>query len=170
MSILDKWAKSVSKKEEAEVNKAMEEQKSSRSYKEVPKGSYEVVVDKLEIGQASWGDDQINIWFKIIDGEYANSRLFYSGSFDDHFEHGINSTAILLSQLLNDALTPAKIAVILGHFDDDMGRIEEFLEDCAEEVDTCTFDIDYDIQHNKSKTTGKTYTNHFYTVTGVYEK
>lgn len=168
MSMMEKWADTVSKKEEAAINKAMEEQKNNQRYKEVPKGDYSVVVDKLEVGQASWGDDQIDIWFKIIDGEFKNSRLFYSGSFDDHFEHGINSTAILLSQLLDEALSPAKIAVIISH-SDDIDRISDFLADCAEEVEKLSYDITYDIQKSKAKN-GKIYTNHFYTVTAVYDQ
>ena len=112
----EKYGSKVSAKEAKAIQKAMDEQKENRNkFKEVPAGEYKVVVDKLELGETSWGDPQITLWFKITDGEFKNSRIFYNGSFDDHFEHGINSTAILLADLLDDEeLTSAQIAVILG--------------------------------------------------------
>ena len=88
MSRLDKWKKKVSAKEEAAVQKAMEEQKANQaSYREVPSGTYAVVVDTMEVGESTWGESQINISFKITEGEYKNSRIFYNGTFDDHFSH-----------------------------------------------------------------------------------
>ena len=99
----EKYGSKVSAKEAKAIQKAMDEQKENRNkFKEVPAGEYKVVVDKLELGETSWGDPQITLWFKITDGEFKNSRIFYNGSFDDHFEHGINSTAILLADLLDD--------------------------------------------------------------------
>ena len=117
----EKYGSKVSAKEAKAIQKAMDEQKENRNkFKEVPAGEYKVVVDKLELGETSWGDPQITLWFKITDGEFKNSRIFYNGSFDDHFEHGINSTAILLADLLDDEeLTSAQIAVILGKFEED---------------------------------------------------
>ena len=117
----EKYGKKVSAKEARAIQKAMDEQKENRNrFKEVPAGEYKVVVEKLEIGETSWGDSQITLWFKITDGQFKNSRIFYNGSFDEHFEHGINSTAILLADLLDDEeLTSAQIAVILGKFEED---------------------------------------------------
>lgn len=50
----------------------------SGDYKEVPHGTYEVSVDKMELTESKKGDPMVSIWFKILSGEYANSRLFFN--------------------------------------------------------------------------------------------
>ena len=45
-------------------------------YKEVPFGSYEVKVEKLELTESKKGDPMVTIWFKIITGDYKNSLIF----------------------------------------------------------------------------------------------
>lgn len=46
-------------------------------YKEVPHGTYEVAIEKLELTESKKHDPMVSIWFKIVgDGEYKNSRLF----------------------------------------------------------------------------------------------
>lgn len=170
MSKLSKWKKKVSAEEEAAVKKAMDEQaQNQRTYREVPAGIYSVVVDKMEVGESSWGDDQINISFKIVDGEFKNSRIFYNGTFDEHFSHGINATAKLLADMLDDGTIEAsEIAVILGHGIDEAA---EFLADAAEECESLSYDLDYDIQESKktNPNTGKPYLNKYYAINDVYD-
>lgn len=46
-------------------------------YKEVPHGTYEVAIEKLELTESKKHDPMVSIWFEIVgDGEYKNSRLF----------------------------------------------------------------------------------------------
>lgn len=47
-------------------------------FKEVPKGEYVVSVDKMELAESKKGDPMVSIWFKILEGEYKNSRLFFN--------------------------------------------------------------------------------------------
>lgn len=47
-------------------------------YKEVPVGTYEVSIDKMELVESKKGDPMVSIWFKILNGEYKNSRLFFN--------------------------------------------------------------------------------------------
>lgn len=47
-------------------------------YKEVPFGKYEVSVDKMELVESRKGDPMVTIWFKILSGEFKNSRLFFN--------------------------------------------------------------------------------------------
>ena len=168
----EKYKKNVSAKEAKAIQKAMDEQKQNRNrFKEVPAGTYHVEVDKLELGESSWGDPQISIWFKITEGEYKNNRIFYNGTFDDHFEHGINSTAILLADLLDDEdLTSAEIAVILGKFDDDQTVVNDFLADASEIVEELSYDLDYTTTYSKkTNSKGQPYVNHTYEILDVYE-
>ena len=76
-----KWDKAVDKEGLKEDIKAASE--NSSSFKEVPVGTYEVKVEKMEIvetGEKSKnpGMPMVSIWFKILAGEYKGSLIFYN--------------------------------------------------------------------------------------------
>ena len=48
----------------------------SGDFKEVPHGSYEVAITKLELAVSKKGNPMVTCWFKILDGDYKNSLLF----------------------------------------------------------------------------------------------
>ncbi|MED4061683.1 DUF669 domain-containing protein [Priestia megaterium] len=48
----------------------------SGDYKEVPFGTYEVKVEKLELVESKKGDPMVSIWFKILAGDFKNSLIF----------------------------------------------------------------------------------------------
>ena len=178
MSIADKWKNKVSRKEEAAIAKKMKEQEQEqgrRTFREIPAGTYTVTVDKLELGETTWGSMQVKMAFKIIEGEYKDQRIFYDGTFDDHFAHGINATAILLADMLEDEdLTSATIAVILSHANDSQEKLDEvsdLLADILEEIDGLCFELEYEVKEsNKTNpNTGKAYINKYYTIVGAYE-
>lgn len=52
------------------------EENGGGSFKEVPLGTYEVAITKLELGESSKSDPMVKVWFKILDGEYKNSLIF----------------------------------------------------------------------------------------------
>jgi hypothetical protein len=52
------------------------EESANGNFKEVPHGSYEVAITKLELGESKKDDPMVKIWFKIVSGEYENSMLF----------------------------------------------------------------------------------------------
>lgn len=170
----EKYGSKVSAKEEKAIRKAMEEQKKNRgNFREVPEGTYQVIVDKLEVGETSWGDDQITLWFKTTDGEYKNSMIFYNGMFNENFNNGINATAVLLADMLDDEdMTSAAIAVILGKYKDDMDTVEDFIADAAEVVENLAYDLSYEVwESNKTNpNTGKPYVNKSYEIIEVYDR
>lgn len=45
-------------------------------YKEVPLGTYEVKVDKLELTESKAGRPMVACWMRVLDGEYKNSMIF----------------------------------------------------------------------------------------------
>ena len=51
---------------------------STPEYKEVPHGTYEVKVEKMELTLSKKGDPMVSIWFRILNGEYKNSIIFYN--------------------------------------------------------------------------------------------
>jgi hypothetical protein len=46
------------------------------SFKEVPKGDYEVKIEKLELVESKAGDPMVSCWFKILSGEFEKSMIF----------------------------------------------------------------------------------------------
>ena len=48
------------------------------SFKEVPHGSYEVAIEKMELKETKKGDPMFSVWMKILDGEFKGSLLFYN--------------------------------------------------------------------------------------------
>ena len=48
----------------------------NNDFKEVPLGTYEVAITKLELGESKKGDPMVKVWFKILEGEFKNSLIF----------------------------------------------------------------------------------------------
>ena len=95
--------------------------------------------------------------------------------FNENFSNGINATAILLSDMLDDEdLTSAAIAVILSRYDDRKGMdaITDFIADVAEEVESLAYDLDYQTKESKkvNPNTGKPYVNKTYEIIEVYDR
>lgn len=57
---------------------AKEAAENGGNFKEVPHGQYEVRVDKMELKESKTGKPMLSIWFKILNGEYKNSLIFYN--------------------------------------------------------------------------------------------
>lgn len=47
-------------------------------YKEVPEGTYEVEVNKLELKKSKSENPMLSCWLKILEGEYKGSLIFYN--------------------------------------------------------------------------------------------
>lgn len=61
-------------------------------FPEVPYGTYDVAVTKMEIGQAKSGNPKAVIWFKILAGEYKGSIIFMNQVLTMRFHFGkVNS-------------------------------------------------------------------------------
>lgn len=46
------------------------------NFVDVPHGIYEISIDKMELVESKKGDPMVSIWFKILEGEYKNQRIF----------------------------------------------------------------------------------------------
>lgn len=47
-------------------------------YKEVPHGEYIVNVNKMEIKESKNGNPMLSIWFKVVEGNYKGSMIFFN--------------------------------------------------------------------------------------------
>ena len=55
----------------------------NNSFREVPTGTYEVKVELMELGvtgpnSATPDMPMVKIWFKVVEGDYKNSMIFYN--------------------------------------------------------------------------------------------
>ena len=57
-------------------------------FPEVPKGTYDVSITKMEIGQSKAGNPTAVIWFKILAGEYKGSIIFMNQVLTMRFHFG----------------------------------------------------------------------------------
>lgn len=61
------------------------------NFKEVPYGTYEVKVDKMELTESKKHDPMVSIWFTILTGEYKNSKIFFNQVITQGFQiHIVN--------------------------------------------------------------------------------
>lgn len=67
------------------------------NYEEVPEGTYEVEVNKMELVKSKKGDPMLSIWFKILEGKYKNSLIFYNQVMNQGF--GVHNANEMLRSL-----------------------------------------------------------------------
>lgn len=67
------------------------QQNDGGNFKEVPHGSYEVSINKLELTESKKGDPMVSIWFKVLTGEYKGSLIFYNQVITQGFQIHLNN-------------------------------------------------------------------------------
>lgn len=74
------------------------------NYKEVPHGNYEVAVQQMELKASKKGDPMVSIWFKIVEGEFKNSLIFYNQVVTQGFQiHMVNEMLRKMTEEMSDA-------------------------------------------------------------------
>lgn len=69
-------------------------------FPEVPHGTYEVSIEKLELGESKNGNPMMVCWMKILEGPYKGQRLFYNQVL--HVGFGIHKANEFLRSLDSD--------------------------------------------------------------------
>ena len=102
-NIFDKWDKEIDTEGLAnDVKNAASN--STGEYKEVPHGDYEVAVQQMELKASSKGNPMVSIWFKILDGEFKNSIIFYNQVITQGFQvHIVNEMLRMMVSEMEDA-------------------------------------------------------------------
>lgn len=137
--LFDKWDKEI---DTEGLQKDVEEAaKNGGNFKEVPPDTYEVCVNKMELVASKKGDPKVSIWFKIVAGEFKNSRIFYNQVVQ-------NGTGIHFN---NELLRSMDLDCVHA-IEDNGGKLFKtykqyaaLLMDAAEEIDTnkLTFQLEY---------------------------
>lgn len=123
-NIFEKWNKNIDG--EALVNDIheVEEKGGTGEYKEVPAGTYDVRIDKLELRESKKGDPMVTCWFKILAGEYKNSLIFMNQVITQGFQFHI------VNEFLRSLETDVKV-----EFDGDYSHYNDLIMDIAETID-----------------------------------
>lgn len=100
-------------------------------YKEVPYGTYEVNVEKIELRESKKGDPMVTIWFNIIAGEFKNSKIFYNQVITQGFQ------IHLLNELLRSLDTGVNVEF------DTYAQYNEVLMDVAEGTQALEYALEY---------------------------
>ena len=87
MNIFEKWNKSVDM--EGLKNDISEADQGIRDFDEVPKGTYEVKINKMELKESSKGQPMLSVWFKIIAGDYKGQMIFMNQVIQQGFQISI---------------------------------------------------------------------------------
>ena len=147
MEIWEKFDKKINTKELKEGIKQAEEN-GGGNYEEVPYGTYEVNVEKIELRESKKGDPMVSIWFNIIAGNFKNSKIFYNQVINQGFQ----------IHLLNEFLKSLDTGVNVEF--DSYAQYSEVLMDVAEGTKTLEYALKYG-EHKKGFPT--------YEITEVFE-
>ena len=156
---------------EKQIEKMEQDYKQNQggNFPELPSGIYPVALDKMEVGKSQWGTDQVNITFKIVDGDHKGKLIFYNGTFDTHFAHGYSQTARLLSEMTDGDLDENSILYNLTkNVDDAANYITDLYQALAGQFE---YDLDYKVQESTkiNPNTNKPYINKFYSISEVFD-
>ena len=61
-----------------DIFKELKNEKNNTDFEDVPAGTYEVEIEKLEMGKTKKGDEKIETWFKIVGSDYDGRFKFYN--------------------------------------------------------------------------------------------
>ena len=150
-SIFDKWNKSIDveglKADIAEADKGSQQ----GDYREVPVGTYECKIEKMELKESSKGSPMVSVWFRILKGDFENQLLFMNQVITQGFQISIVNRFLKSLEAVDDDQVEFK----------DYGQYNDLLMDIMEAIDG---QLEYLIEYKKSK---KDFA--VYTVKEVYE-
>ena len=120
------------------------------NFKEVPLGTYEVEVNKMELTKSKKGDPMLTIWFKILTGEYKGSLIFYNQVISQGF--GIHNA----NEMLRSLDSGVEIEFV------SFKKYHEMLLDIVESI---TDNLEYALKYDKNSKGYNTYE-----IVDVFEK
>ena len=88
MSVFDKWNKAIDVEGLAKDTKEVEANGGTGEYAEIPVGTYEIKIEKMELKESSKDDPMFSAWFRILHGEYENQLLFMNAVITQGFQIG----------------------------------------------------------------------------------
>lgn len=131
----EKWNKEFGGADAVEAVKKAKE----NEYQEVPNGTYDCTLEKLELGESKNGKPMVKAMFRIIRGAYKKQCLFYNGvmaannpEYNGFVIHNVLEFLRSL-QVLDDSEID---------FDGNFRDFDNLIMDIAEESEGLTFEIE----------------------------
>lgn len=150
MSVFDKWNKAIDVEGLAKDTEEVEANGGTGEFAEIPVGTYEVKIEKMELKESSKGDPMFSAWFRIIAGDYENQLLFMNAVITQGFQIG-NVNRFLRSLDVTDTVEFK-----------DYAQYNDLIMDIMEEIEEAG--LEYLIEYKKNKKDFPVYT-----VKEVYE-
>lgn len=129
------------------LNKDIEESKNNNggNFDDIPTGTYEVKIDKMELKESSKGDPMVSIWFRILAGKFKNSIIFYNQVINQGFQ----------IHLSNEFLRSLDTGVDIPSNFSSYKKYNNLIMDVAEEVDAQK--LEYELKYGENKKGFKTF-------------
>lgn len=134
MSVFDKWNKNIDK----DFVKDVEAQDRGESnFEQVPFGTYEVKIAKMEVKASKNGDPMVAIQFKVLEGKYKNSLIFMNQVINTPYQ----------IHLANDFLKSLDSSMDIKFVD--YSQYNDLLLDVAEAIDKVKLEYALDFSENE---------------------
>ena len=150
-TIFEKWNKSIDVEGLKKDVKEADNNQTTGEYREVPCGTYECKLEKLELKESSKGSPMVSAWFRILKGDHENQILFMNQVITQGFQISIVNRFLKSLDAVDADMVEFK----------DYSQYNDLLMDIMEAVDG---NLEFLIEYKKSK---KDFA--VYTVKEVYE-
>lgn len=140
------WDKFDSNVDLEGINKDLQNNKENfGEFKEVPLGEYEVRVNKMELTTSKKGDPMLAIRFKILDGPFKNSLVFYNQVLTLGFQ----------IHMANEMLRSFDTGIEIPSEFKGYSALNELILDVSEEIDAQG--LEYALKYDENKKGYKTF-------------
>ena len=151
-NIFDKWDNAVNMDDLQKDIQEAAQNNGGGDFKEVPHGTYEVSIEKMELKASKKGDPMVSVWFNILKGEFKNSKIFMNQVITQGFQ--IHIANEFLRSLVQKCIAPEVEFKSYSEYGDLIMDIHELIADSFE----------YEIKYGQTKKGFDTFE-----VTEVYE-
>lgn len=127
-----KWNEKIDKKQFMKDIEDIKKNGGNGDYPEIPNGEYMVSVERMELKESRNGDPMLSVMFRIIEGEFKKSCLFYNQIVNLPFQ------IVLANQFLDSLDTGVEVK-----FEGDYKKYNDLILDCAEACESLEFTIEY---------------------------
>lgn len=140
------WDKFDSNVDVEGINEDLQNNKENfGEFKEVPLGEYEVRVNKMELTTSKKGDPMLAIRFKILDGPFKNSIVFYNQVLTLGFQ----------IHMANEMLRSFDTGIEIPSEFKGYSALNELILDVSEEIDAQG--LEYALKYDENKKGYKTF-------------
>ena len=140
------WDKFDSNVDVEGINKDLQNNKENfGEFKEVPLGEYEVRVNKMELTTSKKGDPMLAIRFKILNGPFKNSLVFYNQVLTLGFQ----------IHMANEMLRSFDTGIEIPREFKGYSALNELILDVSEEIDAQG--LEYALKYDENKKGYKTF-------------